>query len=107
MYSAAMGKGIRMETFVSVSLGLLFVAIGNYLPKCQQNYTVGFKLPWTLHSEENWNRTHRLAGRLWVTGGFIMMILGFFNLIWLTIAVPAIMALIPSLYSYILHRKGI
>lgn len=107
MYSAAMGKGIHMETFVSVSLGLLFVAIGNYLPKCQQNYTVGFKLPWTLHSEENWNRTHRLAGRLWVAGGFIMMILGFFGIIWLTMIVPAVMALIPSIYSYALHRKGI
>ena len=106
-FSAAMGKNIRIEIFVSVSLGLLFVAIGNYLPKCQQNYTVGLKLPWTLHSEENWNRTHRLAGRLWVAGGFIMIILGFFDMIWLTMAVPAIMALIPSLYSYILHRKGI
>ena len=106
-YSTAMGKGVRMELFISVLLGLLFVAIGNYLPKCKQNYTIGLKLPWTLHSEENWNRTHRLAGWLWVIGGLLIISAGFFNLIWLTLSAPLLMALIPTIYSYILHLKGI
>ena len=107
MYSASMGKEIRVEIFVSVSLGLLFLAIGNYLPKCRQNYTIGIKLPWTLHSEENWNRTHRFAGWLWVGGGFLMVVTGFFGMIWLTMAVPLVMGLVPVVYSYLLHRKGI
>ena len=106
-YSTAMGKGVRIELFVSVSLGLLFVAIGNYLPKCKQNYTIGLKLPWTLHSEENWNRTHRLAGWLWVIGGLLIISAGFFNLLWLTLSAPLLMALVPTIYSYILYRKGI
>ena len=106
-YSTAMGKGVRMEIFISVLLGLLFVAIGNYLPKCKQNYTIGLKLPWTLHSEENWNRTHRLAGWLWVIGGLLIISGGFFNLMWLTLSAPLLMALVPTIYSYILYRKGI
>lgn len=106
-YSTAMGKGVRIELFVSVLLGLLFVAIGNYLPKCKQNYTIGLKLPWTLHSEENWNRTHRLAGWLWVIGGLLIISAGFFNLLWLTLSAPLLMALVPTIYSYILYRKGI
>lgn len=106
-YSAAMGTTIRVELFISVFLGLLFVIIGNYLPKCRQNYTVGLKLPWTLHSEENWNRTHRLAGWIWVVGGFAITVSGFFSLIWITLAAPLVMAIIPTAYSYILYRKGI
>jgi uncharacterized membrane protein len=106
-YSTAMGKGVRMELIVSVLLGLLFVAIGNYLPKCKQNYTIGIKLPWTLHSEENWNRTHRLAGWLWVIGGLLIISAGFFNLVWLTLSAPLLMALVPTAYSYILYLKGI
>ena len=106
-YSTAIGKGVRIELFVSVLLGLLFVAIGNYLPKCKQNYTIGLKLPWTLHSEENWNRTHRLAGWLWVIGGLLIISAGFFNLLWLTLSAPLLMALVPTIYSYILYRKGI
>ena len=106
-YSAAMGKGVRIALFVSVLLGLLFIMIGNYLPKCRQNYTVGIKLPWTLHSEENWNRTHRLAGWIWVVGGFAIIVSGFFDIMWITITAPLVMAIVPTVYSYILYRKNI
>ena len=102
-----MGKSIRMEILVPLLLGVSLVAIGNYLPKCQQNYTIGIKIPWTLNSEENWNRTHRLAGFVWVMGGIIMILSAFWVGIWITIAVSAMMALIPVIYSYALHRKGI
>jgi uncharacterized membrane protein len=106
-YSVAMGKDVRVEAVISVSLGLLFLVIGNYLPKCKQSYTIGIKLPWTLHSEENWNRTHRLAGWLWAIGGFMILIAGFFGVFVLAMAIPLIMALVPIVYSYILHLKGI
>ena len=106
-YFSAMGQEIRVETIVYLSLGLLFVFIGNYLPKCKQNYTIGIKIPWTLHSEENWNRTHRLAGYIWVAGGFVRMIAGIFGVAWIVLAGAIIMALVPVVYSFILYRKGI
>ena len=107
IYSVSMGNNIRIETVVTISLGLIFLVIGNYLPKCKQSYTIGIKLPWTLNSEENWNRTHRLAGWIWVIGGFMILVAGFFGVFMLTMAIPLIMALVPTIYSYILHRKGI
>jgi uncharacterized membrane protein len=107
IYSVSMGGKVRMEAFVPVLLGMLFVIIGNYLPKCQQSYTIGIKCPWTLHSEENWNRTHRLAGWLWVIGGVVIMLTGFCNALWVSMPVALIMVLVPVIYSYILHRKGI
>ena len=106
-YLTALGKEIRVDIWCSVLMGLLFVVIGNYLPKCKQNYTVGIKLPWTLASEENWNRTHRLAGRIWVGGGILMMLLGFVSFLWVMLSVPVMMALVPILYSYLLYRKGV
>ena len=107
LYSVAMGGRVRVEMFMSVLFGLTFVVIGNYLPKCRQSYTIGIKLPWTLHSEENWNRTHRMAGWLWVVGGLIIILTGFFNVLWGMLFIPLALALIPTVYSYILHRKGI
>ena len=106
-YSAAIGKTIPVGMLVSLLLGLLFVIIGNYLPKCQQNYTIGIRLPWTLHSEENWNKTHRLSGWIWVIGGIGVMIAGIFDFIWLTVSLFLMICLVPLIYSYILHRKGI
>ena len=106
-YTSAMGGSVRMEVLSTVFIGALFVVLGNYLPKCKQNYTVGIKIPWTLSSEENWNRTHRLAGWVWVAGGVGIMIAGFLGIFWLLIGVMLIMTLVPCIYSYVLYSRGI
>ena len=107
MYVSALGVSVRVETLMPILLGLVFVAIGNYMPKCKQNYTIGIKIPWTLASEENWNRTHRLVGWVWVGGGVVMLLLGFLGIFWLTLVPVIIMVAVPLIYSYILHKKGI
>ena len=106
-YGAAMGKEAPMEVIMPVFMGILFAVIGNYLPKCKQNYTIGIKIPWTLNSEENWNKTHRFAGRLWVACGFVIMLTGFFGGFWIFFGVALLMVLAPFVYSYRLHRKGV
>ena len=106
-YAATMGENVQIDVFMPVLLGLLFTITGNYLPKCKQNYTIGIKLPWTLNSEENWNKTHRVAGIVWVICGVIMVLSGFFNLMNIIPYVALIMIFIPFTYSYILYRKGI
>ena len=88
-------------------LGLLFLIIGNYLPKARQNYTIGIKIPWTLANEENWNRTHRLAGYLWMICGILMIfncLTRFVPAIWL-FGILLIMVLVPCIYSFWLHAK--
>ena len=107
MYATALGGSVRVEVLMPILLGVIFIAIGNYMPKCKQNYTIGIKIPWTLASEENWNRTHRLAGWVWVGGGIVMMLSGLFNAFWVTMIVVAVMVLVPFIYSYILHKNGI
>ena len=106
-YYTGMGKDIPIETIAPIITGILFIALGNYMPKCRQNYTIGVKLPWTLNSEENWNKTHRLAGWVFVFGGTVITVLGFFGLTWPLLAVMPILVIVPSVYSYILYRKGI
>lgn len=99
---------VRIERVMPVFAGLLFVIVGNYLPKTKQSYTMGIRLPWTLHSEENWNRTHRLAGFLWVIGGLYFLVMSFFGFSPARFVIPMlVMVLVPMLYSYLLYRKGI
>ena len=106
-YAAALGKEVRMEVIMPVLVGLLLTIVGNYLPKCKQNYTIGIKIPWTLNSEENWNRTHRFAGWIWLLGGIVIMLTGFFGGFWIFFGVVLLMVIVPCVYSYILHCKGI
>ena len=106
-YVAAFGKEVRMELVMPLLVGLVLTIVGNYLPKCKQNYTVGIKIPWTLNSEENWNKTHRFAGRLWVVCGLALMLTAFFGGFWVFLPIVLLMVLAPCIYSYLLHRKGI
>ena len=107
VYAAALGMAVDMNMMMPIFFGLLFTVIGNYLPKCKQNYTVGIKIPWTLDSEENWNKTHRFAGILWVIGGLTVLVLGFFGAVWVYIPIMIAMTIVPVVYSFLLYRKGI
>lgn len=103
-----LGCELRMERIAPVFAGLVLILVGNYLPKTKQSYTMGIRLPWTLHSEENWNRTHRLAGYLWVLGGAVFLVMSFIG--WslaVFLILIVLLTLVPTLYSYILYRKGI
>ena len=106
-YAAALGVDVPIEVVMPVLIGLIFAIIGNYLPKCKQSYTVGIKIPWTLNSEENWNRTHRFAGWLWTFCGIAIMLTGLLGGFWIFFGVTLLMVLAPVLYSYLLFCKGI
>lgn len=70
--SAALGKNINMATMMSFALGVLFMAIGNYMGKIRSNFMFGIRTPWALSSEVSWNKTHRLGGRLFFLVGLLV-----------------------------------
>ena len=104
-----LGYSVSVEFWVPIFMGVLFIFIGNYLPKTKQSYTMGIKLPWTLNSEENWNRTHRLAGFLWVICGAVVLLCALLRCLppWLLLGLILLMSMVPTIYSYLLYRKGI
>ena len=113
-YLIALGVDFSIEIFISALIGVFFIVLGNYMPKLQQNYTIGIKLPWTLNSEENWNRTHRLGGKLYIVMGIAMILMSFIDSLlgseaaaWIILSVITIGAIIPAAYSFFLYKKGI
>ena len=107
VYASALGREIQMTTLMTVPMGLLFVVIGNYLPKCRLNSTLGIKLKWTFNNEENWNKTHRIGGITWVLCGLGVILCGLLD--W-QIVIPVlfgVMILVPMVYSWQLYRKQI
>lgn len=106
IYLNALGIPVNVGRFANLLIGVLFMVIGNYLPKCRQNYSVGIRCAWTLSSEENWNRTHRLAGWVYLLSGILFLVNSIVLLTWLMVAV-IVLACTPMLYSYLLYKKGI
>ena len=105
-YLIALGKEIKFVSGVIIFMGLLFVIIGNFLPKCKQSYTMGIKLPWTLDNEENWNKTHRMAGVLWVIGGIVIIATAIFESFIIFFSIMALMMIVPTVYSYMYYKKS-
>ena len=104
----AMGGYFPIERILPVFVGVLFVIIGNYLPKCRQNYAIGIRLSWALDSEENWNATHRIAGLVSVIGGVLLLLSVFLPVGWIVgmfLAVLLAVILVPTVYSYCYYRK--
>lgn len=107
------GSTVPADEFVRLvfaGTGLLYVIIGNYLPKTRQNWFLGIRTPWTLSSEYTWEKTHRLAGRLFLIVG-ITCIISAFVLNGITIvfvmtggAIGA--ALISVVYSFLVYRNA-
>lgn len=105
MYTKALGYDLRVNVIMPLLMGLLFIIIGNLLPKMRQSYMIGIKLPWTLHNEENWNKTHRFGGKVWVAGGVIIMATAFVGSFWILLGMLIVMVALPTIYSYCLYRK--
>lgn len=106
-YAVALGAQIRVEQVIPGFIGLMFVIIGNYMPKFQQSYTMGIRLPWTLSREENWNRTHRFGGKIWALGGIGVLFCTLMGWGMASIVILAVVVIVPTVYSYVLYRKGI
>lgn len=107
IYSYNLGYSADVGFVCQLLVSAMLIVVGNYLPKARQNYTVGIKLPWTLANEVNWNRTHRLAGFLWVVCGILLAALTLcrvFRPVWL-LAAFVLPVVVPCVYSYWLHAR--
>ncbi len=108
IYSISLGKTWSVELVFPLLFGGLFLIIGNVMPKVTQNKTLGIKLFWTIYNEENWNKTHRLAGKLWVIGGVLCLLAAFLptKVMFATVLIITFaMILAPVLYSYSIYKK--
>ena len=109
VYCTALGMEMNVQIVIPVLIGLVMIAIGNWLPKCKQTYTLGIRLPWTLENEDNWNRTHRFAGPVWVVCGMIIVAGGLIGgaFLWVMLAALLTMIAAPAVYSYLLFKGKI
>jgi uncharacterized membrane protein len=110
IYSSTHADEINVGQLILPLVGLSFAGLGWYMPKFKQNYFVGFKLPWTLENVDNWNETHKVAGKIWIYGGLFQVVVTFllpmkFGFIGFILA-TAVMVIIPSVFSYRMFRNG-
>lgn len=108
MYAIALGRAVDMFVFMPMLFGVMFVVLGNYMPKVKQNSTLGIKIFWTMHNEENWNKTHRFAGKMWVIGGIVVLLTAMLPAKWMVpvmLTATLVLVFAPMVYSYGIYRN--
>ncbi len=109
IYSSSHGNISFSTSLLLSGMGLFFAFIGNYLPNLKPNYFAGFRLPWTLENEDNWKKTHALAGKMWFIGGLSLAVICLFlhgkAAMIFFFAVMIVITVIPVVYSYRLYSK--
>ena len=97
-----------LSVLLCVLFGAMFIVMGNYMPKSLRNRTFGIKIKWTLANDDNWIATHRLAGKVWVIAGIVVLLGAFLPekvaiILLISAAIPAVF--IPLVYSYLFYKK--
>jgi uncharacterized membrane protein len=72
--AAALGLNVSIGRMAPAAVGLLFIVIGNILPRVRSNWMVGIRNPWTLSSDRVWERTHRVGGYLMLGLGVLLLL---------------------------------
>jgi len=95
---------------ILVMMGLLLAYVGNVMHSIKPNYFAGFRVPWTLESEENWKATHLLGSKIWFGGGILIAILALFIkpivMFFIMLAIVLVMLIIPMVYSYRMFARS-
>ena len=103
-----LGYNLPVGVIIPGLIGLLFIIIGNYMGKLKLNWFVGIRTPWTMSSEEVWNKTHRFGGKMFILAGLLLIAEIFLPVSWkLPIFIIMMVILLVGTigYSYLIYLK--
>ena len=108
IYSAK-NESFANPNYIVLSVGVLYIILGNYFKTIKPNYFIGIRTPWTLENESVWKTTHQLSGKIWFAGGIIVVLSSLLldkqsNSI-LFFIITGIITIIPVVYSYVKFQK--
>lgn len=105
IYLFNLGYQLNIEFLCGLLIGVLYLILGNFIPKIKPNYSIGIRVPWALFDSDNWYHTHRFGGKCMVIGGIVMIVTSPFQNIWILLVLCIIPCILPVIYSYLYYRK--
>ena len=102
-----LGWPVDIPFLVPVLIGVLFLLVGNLMPRMRPNWFMGIRTPWTLSSESVWRKTHRLGGYCFMAMGLLMILSGFLGTgatFPYVVGVAVVFGFVPVVYSYFVWR---
>ena len=94
---------------ISCVIGVLFILLGNILPKTKPNSFIGVRLSWSMDSDEHWYITNRNCGIAMVLAGICTVIAGLIvrngtYIIYMILSLILFLT-VATIYSYVIIKK--
>lgn len=105
LYVFNLGYKLDIGFVCGLLVGVLYLILGNFIPKVKPNYSIGFRVPWALNDSDNWYHTHRFGGKCMVIGGIAMIVTSPFQNVWILLGLVIVPCILPVIYSYMFYRK--
>ena len=100
--------GFKMSASMLPAIGLLFIFIGFLLRQAKRNFFIGIRTPWTLSSDQVWDKTHQIGSTLIMLAGALAVIGSFFGgatAFWMLMFPIFGCTIFLVIYSYVLYKQ--
>ena len=104
-YGYVFYEKINVGLICCLLVGLLFIALGNQLPRQMQNHVFGIRTKLTLSDEDVWRASHRFGGWVMTLGGVVIVLCALLQWWWVTLAVFVVMFAATLVYPRWYYNK--
>lgn len=104
-YGYAFYEEINVGLICCLLVGLLFIAMGNQLPRQQQNHVFGIRTRLTLSDEDVWRASHRFGGWALTIGGVVVVIAALLQWWWMALVAFAVIFVLTLFYPRWYYNK--
>lgn len=112
--TAATHAQIDVPKITCILLGVLFVILGNFIPKTKKNYAVGLRTSWSMYNDVTWMKSNRFGAVALMITGLLTIVTAIFTesmlsiimlLVYLFAATTAVLIYSRKIYKDELVKK--
>ena len=90
---------------ICIGMGIMFIVMGNYIPKTRRNSIIGVRCSWTMYNDTTWSKSNRFASYLVVAAGVITVILALamanvMNALLITVVLMLVICTVSLIYAH-------
>ncbi|MBE5927030.1 MAG: DUF1648 domain-containing protein [Lachnospiraceae bacterium] len=103
-------SAVDLSVVTNVCMGLLFIVLGNVLPKAKKNAVVGVRTVWSMHNDITWTKSNRMGGIVLIICGLLTilesLIIGGVASTFIMLGLLIISTIIITVYSYKIYQRN-
>lgn len=65
---------LQISTFTAIGMGVLFIVLGNVMPKSRRNSVLGLRCAWSQYNDVTWQRSNRFGGIVLAASGLVSIV---------------------------------